>query len=116
LFTNLPSRLAVRLSDCESLLNLPVGAVVQSTIADGLTWTGRVVSKSKDGQPYQTIVIRSTDRQGASFSLTKTQDETGVVRFRGRIVSLGHGDAFNLVLQEGRYYLIKQNLDEVVTE
>lgn len=116
LFTDLPSRLNIRLSDCELLLQRPVGANVQATIADGLVWNGRVVSKSQDGQPYQTIVVRSTDRQGATFVFTKTTDDSGVVRFRARIVSLAHADAFTLVVQEGRYYFIKQNLDEIVTE
>lgn len=116
LFDDLPSRLNFRLLDVKTVFSLPIGAEFNGFIADGFHFRGTVVSRSKDGQPYQTIVLQSINRKGAAFTLTKRNTESGTLKYSGRIVSFKNADAFDVVEQDGSYTLVKRNVEDIVTE
>lgn len=116
LFADLPIQLNITAAQLDALLQLSQGAAVNINIDGRFPFTGTVVSKSKEGEPYQTIVIRSTNRQGAAFSITSTQTDDGSHRYRGRIISRQHADSFEVVRRDQQYFLIKRSADELITE
>jgi hypothetical protein len=116
LFADLPIQLNITTAQLDALLQLSQGNAVAINIDGRFPFTGTVVSKSKEGEPYQTIVIRSTNRQGAAFSISRTQAEGGGYQYRGRILSRQHADSFDVVRRDQQYYLIKRSTDELMTE
>lgn len=117
LFADMPQRMRVQVSDLESLLNLPVGASVNTVLAPGFNFQGIVVSISPvSDAAVKSVVIKSTNRKGATLTFTKTINANGSVKFLGRIISMKNGDAFEMVKENDQYVLQKKNLSELVTE
>lgn len=117
LFPDLPQRMKLRMNDLEDLLELPVGASVKTFLADNFIFIGTVVSKSDPASAgVQSVVIKSTNRKGATLTFTKTTDADGTVRYLGRIMSLKNGDAFDIVKENGEYIIQKKNLYELINE
>src|SRR5215218_1634169 len=108
LFSDLPDNLNLRLADMEALLNLPEGAQVNATIANGLTLVGTVVSKSDPADASsKTVVIKSLTRQGATFTFTRIKNDGGSFSYIGRMLSKGSGDAL-VIAKEGAGYVIRK--------
>ncbi|MGN6163092.1 MAG: hypothetical protein ACTHOF_00995 [Flavisolibacter sp.] len=117
LFSDLPQKMKVKVSDLASLLELPVGTSVHTLLAPGFNFHGTVVSTSPaTDATLKSVVIKSTNRKGATFIFTKTIKADGTVAFLGRIISLKNGDAFEIVKENDQYILEKKNLAELVTE
>lgn len=117
LFNDQPQKMAVRLDDIDASLNEAVGNHVVIHIANGFVVQGTVVSKSDASDPnVKSIVVKSTNRQGATCTLTKIANSDGTVSYRGRIISMRHGDAFELSNENGSYQLSKKNLYDLVNE
>ena len=115
LFDDLPQKMKLRVSDFANLLNLPVGASVKTFLADNFHFKGVVVSASGD-ETVKSVVIRSTDRIGATLTVTKTYKEDGTARYLGRILSLKNGDAFEIVKENDQYVMQKKNLYDIISE
>lgn len=117
LFSDLPQKMRVKVSDLASLLDLPVGASVHTLLAPGFNFQGTVVSTSPaTDATVKSVVIKSTNRKGATLTFTKTIRADGTVAFLGRIISMKNGDAFEIVKENDQYVLEKKNLAELVTE
>lgn len=118
LFADLPDRIAVSVTDLESLLTRPVGNAVAVQLGSASFYLqGTVVSAaSKYNGTITSVVIRAVNRGGAQFSFTRTNGENGTVSYAGRIISLQHGDCYQLVNDNGQYYLLKKKLHEMFNE
>lgn len=117
LFADLPDKMHFNVSDLEQLLTLPVGASINTRLNDKFMVVGTIVSKSNpQTTAAQSIVIRLTNRQGATLTFTKTTDHDGGTRFIGRMVSLKNGDAYDVVKENGVYVLQKKNLYDIISE
>jgi hypothetical protein len=53
---------------------------------------------------------------GAAFTLSRLINENNTLSYRGRIMSFKHGDAYELAMEEGAYYLIKKNAYDLYDE
>src|SRR5215210_4390064 len=86
LFADLPSKMNFKIGGMEIRFNLPVGEIVSIQISDSFVFQGTVVSKS-DTQDANTksVVIRSSNRPGATFTFTKTTSVNGSMAYMGRI-------------------------------
>ena len=117
LFSDLPDNLNLRLGDLETLLDLPEGAQVNATIANGLTLVGTVVSKSNPADvSSKTVVIKSPTRHGTTFTFTRIKKDDGSFSYIGRMLSKGSGDAL-VIVKEGTNYLIrKKGYYEIINE
>jgi hypothetical protein len=117
LFADLPQKMNLKLTGLESLFSLAVGAPVDVSLSDNFNFQGTVVSKS-DGKDasFASVVIRSTNRQGASFTFTKTASADGSFRYSGRILSLKNSDVFEIVKENDHYVLQKKDLSEMIRE
>lgn len=115
LFADLPARMELKLSALEPLLDLPVGASINTKVSDKLVVTGTVVSKA-DHPSVTSIVVRLANRLGASLTFTRITNADGTTSFIGRMISLRHGDAFDIVQENNRLFLQKKGLYELFTE
>lgn len=115
LFDDVPQKVDVRISDMETLFNLSVGASVTAKFSKTFYLQGTVVSKSNDAS-VKSVVIKATNRRGAVFTFTQITDKEGNSVYRGRILSRDNSDAYELVKEDGNYFLKKKNYHELVTE
>jgi len=117
LFSDLPEKMNVTISDMESLFDLPLGTPVMAKLSKSFPFKGTIVSKSgTTGSSLQSVVIRSTTRQGAVFTLSKIASPDGNFIYRGRIVSRESIDAYEIVKENDQYVLEKKNYYEMVRE
>lgn len=107
IFTDLPDRMALRIDDAEELLDLPVGAKVNATIASGLPIVGTVVSKSNPADTTVRSVVIRTSRQGATFTFARVRSADGKLSYVGRMLNRNGGDALEIA-REGQGYVIKK--------
>jgi hypothetical protein len=117
LFPDLPQKMKLRISNLENLLELPVGAAVQTFVADNFNFLGTVVSRSDAAiANVQSVVIKCINRKGATLTFTKTVGTDGTIKYLGRIMSLKNGDAFEIVKENDEYILQKKTLYEIINE
>ena len=116
LFSNLPD-IPVDISTLQSLVNAENGKTVSLRMtANGLTqFTGQVVSKADDNS-FHSVVIRSGNFNGATLTLSSFAQPNGAVKFTGRIISMQHGDVYELQNQNSQYMLIKKNFYDLINE
>lgn len=117
LFDDLPSKLPFDIKIVDALLDIPEGQPLSIPLSKTLRLQGTVVSKSDPQDPnLKSIVIKSTNRLGASFTLSRLRNEDGSFSYQGRIISFKHGDAFEIQLEDGQYILAKKKLYDLVSE
>jgi hypothetical protein len=117
LFRDLPKRMDVNAQALAPLLQKEVGERVTVSLASGFLFSGVVVSKSSAAEVrYKTVVLKDANRPGAAFTVTGVRKPDGTYRYSGRLLSLQHSDAFELVEERGQLALEKKELDELVSE
>jgi hypothetical protein len=119
LFDHLPDRIPVTASELDMLIDGEVGqsASVRFSGANAQQFDGEVVSTAiKYGNKLRSVVIRSTNFNGARFTLSKITSAEGKVTYTGRIISFQHGDLFELQEQAGELVLVKRNYYELINE
>jgi hypothetical protein len=117
LFSDMPEKMKLKITDLETLLDLPVGSSVNTSIAGNFHFQGTVVSTSAiTNTGSKTVVIKSTNRKGATLTFTKATGSNGTVKYLGRIISMKNGDAFEIVKENGQYILQKKALYDLVSE
>jgi hypothetical protein len=115
IFNHLPQKMNLKLSEVESVLNYAVGDAIKVKVTDNLLFQGTVVSKSEDAT-VKSIVVKSAQLQGATFTFSKTTKEDGSFNYVGRIMSRNNGDAYEIKAENGQYILQKKNLYELIAE
>ncbi len=119
LFTGLPDQVQINSDDLNNLFSTPLGRGTSLRFTDDtqLRFEGEVVSSgSKYGNSLQTVVVRSSNFNGANLTLSKVTQSDGSVVYRGRIISLSHGDLYELQQRDGRYVFVKRNFYDLVNE
>jgi hypothetical protein len=117
LFADLPQKLDIDLSALESLFTLPVGSPVSSRISNSFRFEGTVAARSSEDDPaLKSIVLRSTNRQGATLTLTRRTNADGSFTWLGRMISMQHADAYELILDNGSYVLNKTGFYDLLSE
>jgi len=117
LFADLPQKMNLKVSELQNLFKLSVGTSVNVQAADNFIFQGTIVSKSdeKDAS-VKSIVIKSSNRQGAAFTFTRITNTDGTYKYAGRVLSFSNGDAYEVVEEKGQYYLQKKNLHDLIAE
>lgn len=120
LFASLPDRIPVSTGYLDGLFTMSKGVAVSITTSEDALASrieGEVVSMgSKYNDRLQSVVIRSTNYNGARFTVSRYTDEQGVVSYSGRIISFQHGDAYELKNEAGNLFLIKRKFYSLVNE
>jgi hypothetical protein len=115
LFGDLPERINFDPTVLSALLNTQVGQPISVTVAHGFSISGQVVSKADD-QNSSSMVVRLTNRPGARLIFTKLTDASNSIKYIGRMISLKHGDSYEIISENGQYYLKKRGIYELMTE
>ncbi len=115
LFGDLPDRIDFDPIHLSVLLNTQIGQSVSLSVAPAFTISGQVVSKAED-QSSTSVVVRLTNRPGARLIFTKRTDPNNSVKYIGRIISLKHGDSYEIMSENDHYYLKKKGIYDLVTE
>lgn len=119
LFDALPSRIPVSSNELNAILDAPVGRTASIALGEtnSVRFAGDVVSvSSQDDQQVRSVVIRSSNYNGARLTLSRIAKADGTVSFTGRIVSFQHGDLYELKNESGNLFLVKRNYYELVNE
>ena len=119
LFQTLPEKISINPANLNNLLNTPVGHTVSINLSDNsrFQFEGQVVSSSNgEENNIQTVIIQSTNFNGARLTLSKINNPDGTISYSGRILSFQHGDLLEIKNQDGHYVLIKRKLNEIINE
>ena len=121
LFANLPDKIPVDVNELKSLFSSEAakGNNVAIKFADSKLpgFKGEIVSTaSKYNNSIKSVVIRSTQFNGATLTLSSSTTTDGAASYTGRIISFQHGDLYVLHKENDKYYLIKKKYDELINE
>lgn len=117
IFSDLPPKISFNIHMLEALLANEVGTPVNMLISPGFSFQGHVVSKSDAADTrVHTIVIRSTNRSGATLTFTRISNGDGSYSYNGRILSMKHSDALEIVQEQGKFALVKKEFSELLME
>jgi len=117
LFENLPNDITINANQLANLLSYEVGQSVNITIAPGFQFQGQVVSTANRYEnTIQSVVISSSNYNGARLTFTKTTDADMKVTYTARILSFQHGDLFELINRNNQYFFVKKKLYDLVNE
>jgi len=119
LFDNLPARISFDPASFMGLLNKQAGTAISTSLSKDamISFEGNLVSSgSQEAGRIESIVIKSTNYIGATFSMSKVTREDGTVSYTGRLLSFKHGDLFVLQQTNGQYELVKKNFYDLVNE
>jgi hypothetical protein len=92
-----------------------VGQSISLVVTPGFTISGQVVSKADD-KNSNSVVVRLTNRPGARLIFTKLTDPNNSIKYIGRIISLKHGDGYEIISENDQYYLKKKGIYDLMTE
>lgn len=118
LFADLPERMTLDVAALETLFSLEVSKPVNLFVAKGFNFHGVIVSKSNAAdQNSQSVVVKSSNRQGAILTFTRNRNSGGSFYYIGRILSLKHGDAYEIKQEEdGSTVLLKKDLYDLISD
>jgi hypothetical protein len=119
IFNDLPERIELSAETVSSLFAAGKGGMVSissSTDRSTSPIEGVVVSQTAPGEAIQTVIVRSTNFNGANLVLSRFIDAEGQVQYSGRIISIAHGDAYVLKNEEGQFVLVRKKLTSLLNE
>jgi hypothetical protein len=117
LFKDLPDRINVSLKNFDNVFDFEVGKSVDLPFSFNFQFSGIVVSKAEDvASNVKSIVIKSTNKVGATLALSRMINPDNTITYRGRIMSFKHGDAYEIANENGSYYLVKKGLYDLYEE
>jgi hypothetical protein len=99
------------------LFDLPTGQAIDVPLGRSFSLSGIIISKSDaNDQNVKTVVIKSSNRKGATLTFTRIRKEDGSFSYIGRMLSYNHGDAFEVVFEKGQYFLTKKKSLDIINE
>ena len=119
LFQHLPDFIPVNIENLDNLLGSPAGRSINANLSTEtpLQFEGQVVSaSSKYGNSLSSVVIRSTNFNGATLTISRITNADGTIQYAGRIISFQHGDLYELQKRENRIFLVKRNFYDLINE
>jgi hypothetical protein len=119
LFASLPDKITVSSDNLNNLFTSSIGRSVNVDMTDNhaLGFEGEVISTtSKYDNSIQSIVIRSTNYNGARLTISKITSADGVVSYSGRIISMQHDDIYELKKEADNFVLVKRKFNDLVNE
>ncbi len=117
LFKELPNRINVSFKTIDNVFDVEVGKSVDLPFALNFQISGTVVSKAEDlSANVKSIVIKSTNKVGATLTISRIINNDNSITYRGRIMSFHHGDAYEITNENGSYAFVKKGLYDLYEE
>ena len=95
LFGDLPDRINFDPAHLSVLLNTQPGQSVTFSLTPVFSISGELVSKAEDANSTS-VVLRLANRPGARLIFTKLGGQNSPVKYIGRIISMKHGDSYEI--------------------
>ncbi len=115
LFANLPDRIPLETAYLKSLFTGTEGKEINMSLGKSQL-EGKVVSNISKYNTIRSVTIRSSNFNGASLTLSSSTKTDGTVKITGRLLSLQHGDLYELEKEGEQYVLIKKNFYDLINE
>jgi len=116
LFSDLPQKLDLNIPALEAMLDLPTGQSINLRLGS-FNFQGSIISKSDlNDLNVKTVVIKSSNRKGATLTFTRVHKQDGSFSYSGRMLSYNHSDAFEIVFEKGQYFLTKKKSLDMINE
>jgi hypothetical protein len=120
LFNTLPNQIPVNISNVNTAAGrTSKDATVQMMAGKKMpiAFNGTVISTtSKYDGVIETTIIRLTEYEGATLTLTTHTDKEGNKTYTGRIISMKHGDVYELQQTNNEYQFVKREFHLFVHE
>lgn len=117
LFHDLPVKFNLDLPMYDRILDLSVGKHVAVPLVGSAAFQGVIVSVSSPTEKaFKSVVIKSTNRNGAILSFTRINEKFGNHRYTGRIISRHNSDALEIELENGKYVMKKMHYYDLINE
>jgi len=120
LFDNLPAVIPVNIDNLNDLLSSKTGVSINTHLSsDARTapFEGKVVSSVNNySDKVRSVVIKSTNYNGATLYISKVIMEDGNAKYNGRLMSFQHGDLYILQQKDGGFILVKKNYYDLINE
>lgn len=121
LFSSFPDKIPVEINELKNLFSHTAakGKEINTSFLDKKLpgFRGKIISAtSKYNNTLQSVVVRSTQFNGATLTFSSSTTTDGTVRYSGRIVSFQHDDVFILQKQNDQYFFLKKKFNELVNE
>lgn len=120
LFQNLPDTIPMDVATLNNLFRTDEGKSVNVNLGkkeSAFQFEGSVLSKETDNNNnVNAVVVRSSNYNGACFTITKVANTDKTEHYVGRIVNFQYGDLYELKLVNNTYQLIKRNFYELINE
>lgn len=115
LFNSLPDRVPVESTLLKSLISGSEGSSIQLPMGK-TSLEGTIISTSFKYNNIRSVLIRSSNFNGASMTLSSSTTPDGTVKISGRILSMQHGDLFELHNEKGTYVFVRKEFYDVINE
>ena len=119
LFTNMPDIIPISTERLNLLMNTDLSRQVNTDLSEKtpIRLEGEVVSTAtKFNNTLQSVVIRSSNFNGATLTISRLTHPDGTISYSGRLISFHHGDLYELKKVDGNYMLVKKNFYDLVNE
>src|SRR5687767_14240677 len=117
LFHQQPEKVSVDQTRISTLISAAVGDQVVLNLQDFLFEGNVIAAVSKYNNAIQSVVVRSTNYPSATLTLSRVTDESGKISYTGRIISMKHGDVYQLkAAEDGGLALVKEKFNRLVVE
>jgi len=119
LFANLPNQIPVSINNVNAAGRMSKDAGVQLVAGKKMpvTFNGTIISTtSKYDGAIETTIIRLSDYEGATLTLSTLTDKDGNKTYTGRIISMKHGDVYELQQIDNEYQFVKKDFNLFVHE
>ncbi|MDQ3683517.1 MAG: hypothetical protein M3352_10685 [Bacteroidota bacterium] len=117
MFSDLPEKLNLNIPSLEAMLDLSAGQSIQVPLGRSFILKGVIISKSDANDlNVKSVVIKSNNRKGATLTFTRSRKEDGSFSYLGRMLSYNHNDAYEIIFENGQYFLTKKKLLDIINE
>jgi hypothetical protein len=118
IFNTMPDRIEITPEKLNELIATPNGQAANIPFnAQAGEIDGDVISAvSKYNNTIQSVVIRCADFDGARLTLSKVNMPDGTTKYTGRIISIRHGDLYQLIQEDAGWVLVKKNFYDLINE
>ena len=118
IFNTMPDRIEITPEKLNQLIATPNGQAANIAFnAQAGEIDGDVISAvSKYNNTIQSVVIRCADFDGARLTLSKVNMPDGTTKYTGRIISIRHGDLYQLIQEDAGWVLVKKNFYDLINE
>jgi len=119
LFAAYPEQIPVNMAVINNLFSAPLGTAVDFNISDATTFrfAGELISSvSKYENKIRSVVVRSTNFNGARLFISKISNDDGSFSYTGRLISKEYGDVYELQPVNNQFALVKRGYYDLVTE